>query len=180
MDKPSPWRILASKIVYHNGWIKVREDKVVTPSGAEGVYGVIESDNSVCIVVLNDADEIFITNNYRYPAQAWKWELPGGGGDNQDALQAAQRELEEETGIIANNWTQLGATTVCNGLMTETMATFLARDITFTGNKELGDESIAEGKFISLEELNRMILNGEFNDGQSITALHLLHLFLSK
>lgn len=180
MNKPSPWKTLASKIVYSNAWMKVREDQVITPSGSKGVYGIVESNDSVCIVVLNAQYEIFITKNYRYPAKAWKWELPGGGSDNQDGLQASKRELEEETGIIADNWTKLGVTTVCNGLMTETMTSYLARDISFSGNKELGDESITDGKFISIEELNGMILNGEFDDGQSIAALHLLDLFLNK
>ena len=81
--------------------MKVREDNVITPTGSRGIYGVVESNDSVIIVILNTKEQVYITKNYRYPARAWKWELPGGGGDNEDLLAASKRELEEETGMKA-------------------------------------------------------------------------------
>ena len=178
MNEPNPWKLLSTKIVYKNKWMKVREDNVITPQGTNGIYGVMESNDSVIIVVLNDKKEIYITRNFRYPAQAWKWELPGGGGDNENLLEASKRELEEETGIIAKKWTKLGFTNVSNGLMTEKMATYLAQDLSFDGHKEISDEVVTDAKFVSLEEIDRMIGNGELDDGQSITALYLLNHWL--
>ena len=171
----NPWKLISSKIVYQNKWMKVREDTVITPQGENSIYGVMESADSVAIVAMNDENEIYITKNYRYPAQAWKWELPGGSGDNEDPLEASKRELEEETGIIARIWTKLGFTTVSNGLLTEKMTTYLAQDLSFNGHKEISNEQIKDAKFISLVEIDKMIGSGELDDGQSITSLYLLN-----
>lgn len=117
--------------------MSVREDEVITPTGKPGIYGVIESNDSVMITVLNDKNELYLVRTFRYPDQSWNWELPGGGGDKQDPLTASKRELEEETGITASTWEKLGETLVCNGFMTERMTTYLAHDISFGGIRKL-------------------------------------------
>ena len=58
--------------------------------------------------------------------------------------------------------------------MTERMATYLARDLTFDGQKETSDELVIDAKFVSLKVIDKMIASGELDDGQSITALYLL------
>ena len=178
MDEPNPWKVISSKTVYSNPWISVREDKVIKPSGADGIYGVIESNDSVMIVALNDQNEVYIIRNFRYPAGTWNWELPGGGGDKQAMLEASKRELAEETGIIAAQWDNLGTTWVCNGLMTEKMTTYLASKLKFQEKHKEPDEPVVDSKFVSLDEIDKMVKAGEINDGQSITSLYLLKQWL--
>lgn len=180
MDEPSPWKKLSEKVVYQNRWIKVREDQVVTPSGSDGIYSVIESNDSVVVIAMNDNNEIYIIKNFRYPHNAWMWILPGGGGDQQHALEASKRELEEETGIVAKQWHKLGTISVCDGLMTEKQTVYLARKLAYKQKHKDADEPIADSKFVSLEALDRMIATGEFVDGQAISALYLLKLRLAK
>lgn len=75
MNDEHPYKTIDSKIVYENPWIRVREDKIIRPDGKEGIYGVMESNDSVMAVVLNDKKEIYLINAYSYPDQAWNWEL---------------------------------------------------------------------------------------------------------
>ncbi len=158
--------------------MRVREDKVVTPTGAEGIYGVMESNDSVMIAAANNQDELYLVRTFRYTTSTWNWELPGGGGDTEGPIPACKRELEEETGIRAKTWEKLGTTQVCNGLMTEKMTTYLARDLAFTGKTEASDEQIAAARFFSRVEIDTMINNGDINDGQSMTGIFLYQRWL--
>lgn len=178
MRSDNPWKVLSTKIVYENPWIRIREDAVVTPTGSDGIYAVMESNDSVIITVLNDNDELYLVRAFSYPAKSWSWELPGGGGDKQDPVEASKRELVEETGVVAKTWQKLGTTRVCDGLMTERMTTYLAKDISFTGTKEVADEQISNAGFFSMEEVDSMVERGDINDGQSITGIHLVQKWL--
>lgn len=180
MRSDNPWKVISSKITYKNPWMRIREDKVITPLGKEGIYGVMESSDSVMITVLNDNNELYLIRTFSYPAGSWNWELPGGNTDGQDPIEASKRELEEETGILANTWQELAKTRVCNGFMTERMITFLAKDLSFTGEKEISSEQIDIAKFFSMEEVDAMIGRGEINDGQSITGIHLAQKWLQR
>lgn len=180
MTNDNPWKLLSSRIVYENSWMEIQEDKVITPTGKEGIYGFLRSNDSVMIAVLNDDNELYLVRTFSYPSASWNWELPGGNTDGENVANASKRELEEETGIVAKTWRKLGNTRVCNGFMTERMATYLATDISFSGSKESADEQVVDAKFVPMAEVDAMIERGEINDGQSITAIHLAQKWLAK
>lgn len=181
MSDIHPYKTIDSKTVYKNPWIRIREDKIIRPDGSEGIYGFMESNDSVMAVVLNAKNEIYLIYTYSYPSQSWSWEMPGGGGDGEDPIVGAKRELMEETGIIAEEWTLLGKTRVCDGLMTERQTTYLARNLTMTDKKGEEDRAIvSHGKFCSLEEIHAMIQEGKIDDGQSFAGLYLAEQWLAR
>lgn len=179
MAADTPIRPTSSKVVYQNPWITIHENQTVDTENKQGIYAYMESRDSVAIIALNDKKEIYLQKAYRYPSKTWGWEIPGGGGDDEDVLVASKRELEEETGILAKSWQILGSTIVCNGLMTEKQTTCVAYNLSFDGLKEANaSEVFNEHKFVSFKEATGMIAHGEINDNQTITGIYLAEKWL--
>jgi ADP-ribose pyrophosphatase YjhB (NUDIX family) len=181
MDQQQPIRATSSKTAYQNPWMKVREDTVTKADGTEGIYGVIETKDSVIIAAVNKKNEIYCINSFSYPTGVWGWWLPGGGGEGESPEVAGARELVEESGITATSWNVLGTVRVCNGLMTEKMSVLLARDLT-QGEKPGADDDIMikGGQFMGIDTIKDMIQSGDIDDGQTIAALYLVQNWLGK
>jgi 8-oxo-dGTP pyrophosphatase MutT (NUDIX family) len=181
MNDKNPWRTISTKTVYKNQWMRVREDAVIRPDGSDGVYGVMESKDSVVIVALNELNEIYLIRSFKYPVSSWSWGLPGGGGDGEDLLVASKRELAEETGIIAKTWDFVGKLGVSSGLTTEKMSVFIARDLSFSNRPDADDAGlISEGRFMNLSQIDAMIEAGEIDDAQSVTGLYFALRFINR
>jgi 8-oxo-dGTP pyrophosphatase MutT (NUDIX family) len=178
VTETDPIKTISSQVVYQNPWITVREDKTKTPTGNDGLYGYVESKNSVMVAVVDAEQRVYMVRAFRYPTKTWGWELPGGGGDGEEAVEASQRELEEETGIRAKHWEKIGDTLVCNGLLTERQTVCVATDLSFDGHKEDSDETFGDMRFFSLTEIDGLVDSGEINDNQTITGLFFLQRWL--
>lgn len=179
MNDDKPFSVDSTRIAYENPWIKVREDKITRKNDASGIYGYLEVGESVAIVAVNDRAEICLVESYRHPFGGWFWELPGGGGEGDELVEASKKELEEEAGILADTWVTLGRARVCNGLSTEYQTNVLAMDLKYGDFMQHEDETRGR-MFVPLEELDRMISDGRFQDNQSITALYMYKLWLEQ
>ena len=109
MKKRGPWTTLSERIAYETPWISVSHHEVIDPGGKHGVYGVIHFKSlAVGVIPLDEEMNTWIVGQYRYPMEAYSWEMPEGGGDrNAPAVESAKRELREEVGIEAEHWTEI-------------------------------------------------------------------------
>ena len=167
------WQTLASRTVYENRWIRVREDDVIGPDG-EGVYGVVEMRQpAVFIVALDAEDRIALVSLFRYATGRPSLEVPAGGSDGEAALIAAQRELAEETGFAASDWTEIGSMNALNGIADATEHVFLARGLrrVTDASSSQHEEGIDDVHWLPFAEVLALVASGEITDGETIAAL---------
>lgn len=168
----NPWQKISSREVYDNPWISVRHEEVIKPNGKPGIYGVAHFKTKAAAVVPLDNDgNVWLVGQYRYTLNEYSWEIPMGGGDlTGDSLDAAKRELKEETGLIASKWTKLGKLHTSNSVTDEFGNMYLAEDLTMD-EAEPDDTEILQLKKIPLIEAVRMVMDSEITDALSIAAI---------
>jgi 8-oxo-dGTP pyrophosphatase MutT (NUDIX family) len=169
----SNWQRIDTKIAYQNPYITVHEDHVITPDGKPTVYGWVETPPGVFVVAIDHEGKVVLVKQLRYTTGQPSWELPGGSADGQDPLDAAKKELEEEAGFHADKWVSLsGESYVWNGIATQRDSVHIARELhKAQTSKPDTDDVILDTQTFTWVELKEMIKSGEFNDGESITAL---------
>ena len=169
------WVTHGSNTVYSNAWIDVREDRITGPGG-DGIYGVVSMRQpAVFVVALDESDRICLVTLERYTTGT-SIEVPAGGSDGEDPLLAAQRELREETGYAAAEWTLLGKMNALNGIADAPEYVFLARLLSLESSGEAAahsqaEEGIEEITWVPFEDALTMISDGRITDGETIAAI---------
>jgi ADP-ribose pyrophosphatase len=174
----SEFKTLTSKIVYRNRWISVREDIIQRPSGAEGLYGVVEKPDFAVILPVQDG-YVYLVEQYRYPVKQRFWELPQGAWEGQpdaDHEQLARGELQEETGLVAKSMLYMGHQYLAYGLSNQGYHMYFASDFSYAKtNLDAEEEGLISSKF-SLAEFEQMILSGQIKDATTVNVYGLAKL----
>lgn len=187
-------RPTASRVVYANSWLSVREDDIVRADGSSGIYGVVDKPDFALIIPLDGLGaeaQVHLVEQYRYPIGRRCWELPQGGwpppapgagsdpagsGPARNAEALARAELAEETGLTASAMHHLGRLQSAYGFSNQAFDVYLATGLTAGPHaRELEEQDMCQSS-VPRSEFERMILRGEVLDANSVAAWTLLRL----
>ena len=169
-----------SKEVYRGYYLKLIQDRVMLPDGKEAGREYLIHPGAVAIIPMLPDGRILLERQYRYPLHQSFIEIPAGKLDfAEDSLTCAKRELEEETGFIAEEWVFLGKIHPIISHSTEFIDIYLAKDLTFTR------QHLDEGEFLDifgaeLKEIEKLIKEGFITDVKTIIGTYWIKDYLNQ
>jgi len=178
-DHNNPWKILSEREIYQNKWISLTEYDVINPGGGKGIYGKIHFKGiAIGIIPLDDDLNIYLVGQFRFPLNAFSWEIPEGGGDfDVDPVESAKRELIEETGLVASEWTQILTMHLSNSVSDEIAILYLARGLEQRTPMPEETEKLVVKK-VPFDEAYQMVEKGLITDSMSVAGIQRVKLMM--
>ena len=172
IDEGNPWKLTSSEEIYQSPWIKVREDKVITPAGTEGIYSVVEFQNSaVGIVPVDSEGNTWLVGQWRYPLNKYSWEIIEGGCPKGELPEeCARRELKEEAGLTAKTLTPFLEMSLSNSSTDDQVIVYLAQGLEI-GISEPEDTEDLQLVKMPLTQAFDYVMQGRIHDAISVAAL---------
>jgi 8-oxo-dGDP phosphatase len=177
IDVPESWPVVRSTDVYRTDWVMaLRLDELHSP-GDEATFQrlVLEHPGAVIVLAVDDQRQAYCLWQYRHPAQRRLVELPAGllDADGESPEDTARRELREEAGLDADDWTPLGRTWSSPGITAEQMHFFLARGLRTVDDdfERIHEEADMRAAWVPVDDLRTAVLAGHVTDGPLVQAL---------
>ena len=159
-------------VVFDGALLKVRRDRVRLPDGGEATREYIRHPGAVAIVPLFDDGTVLLERQFRYPHRRAFIEVPAGKLDpGEPPLDTAKRELLEETGYAAQEWTRLGTMHTAIAYTDEAIALFLCKKMNKVGDPKLDPGEFVETLIVPFDEALAMVRDGRITDSKSVCSL---------
>jgi ADP-ribose pyrophosphatase len=173
-------KVLSSKEVYRGPVFWITSDRVIEPGSIEVRRDTVRHPGSVVVLAVDDSTpepNILLEVQYRYTVGRKIWELPAGSIDpGETELSGAKRELLEETGFSARSWKRIMKFHASPGILSETMAIFLARGLK-SGKAQPEADEVIDVRFVPLSKAVRMVRSGQICDAKTICGVLWLERF---
>lgn len=171
-----PWTIKSSKTIYENEFLTVNEDSVIKPNDKPGKYTTVEMKTGAATLVIDDENNVYLTEQFRYAIGKNSIEVVAGGvEEDEEPLETAKKEVKEELGIEAEEWTKYGLLNTDTSIVKSPAHLFVARKLKFGKTEQEGSEEINMRK-MSLDEAVEKVLNGEITHAISCYLILKAHI----
>jgi 8-oxo-dGTP pyrophosphatase MutT (NUDIX family) len=169
MDR-DPYKRLDRKVIYQNAWLAVEAYDIVHPNGVPGEHLVVVTPQA-CGVLVEDRGSLIFTRQPRFAARQYVIEIvKGGSRTGESPLDSAKRELREELGVTAHDWTELGTLREIPSIVDPPVVLFLARELEYGSPEQADEESIAPLRLEIAAALDAAV-RGEIDDAVTVAAL---------
>lgn len=171
----SKWKFVDRKVLLDHPRMKIVEDSVILPNDKQIEYirEAPSSSHSVAILAINGNNEILLQREYSYPPDEVMYQLPGGAtNDSEDIIEAANRELSEESGYIGKNCEVIGSFYLNNRRSDRKQYVVLCKDLISQKRPE-DEEEFIKSKWIPIKNINELIKKGEITNIGFLAALRL-------
>ena len=175
-----PWEKVGDRVDYDCGFFKVRVQRSLSPAtGKEHPFYVLDTHDWVNVIALTPDQEVLLVSQFRHGSEEVSREIPGGAVDAKDdsPLEAAKRELLEETGHRAESWAPLGSVRPNPAILNNRCHFFLARGARRVADLSLDEAEELECAAVPLGDIPGLIRRGEISHALVIAAFQLLELF---
>lgn len=164
---------LCGETIYSGKILAVQKDTVTLPDGAKAYREVVRHNGACCVAAMDDDKNLFLVRQFRYALNKELLELPAGKLDvvGESPLEAAKRELFEETGVKAANWVDLGTIYSSPGYCDEIIYLYVATDLIQEDSLHLDEGEFLQVEKYSLDEIFEKILYGTIRDSKTICAI---------
>ena len=172
---------ISSKLIYDGRVVHLYEDEVALPDGKPARREYVKHIGAVCVLALTDDNEVVLERQFRYPFHRDLIEIPAGKLDSadEDPMEAALRELREETGYVPKNIRHIGDFYGSPAILDENIRMFLATDLTREG-QSLDEDEFLEVFTLPLTRVVEKVLSGEIADGKTQVAALKVYTMLQK
>lgn len=173
-------KTIKKEYIFRGKIINLRVDEAIMPDGSTALREVVEHPGGVCVAALTDDRELIFVEQFRYPYSEITLELPAGKLEyGEDPFEAGKRELKEETGAEAAEYSDLGKLYPTPGYCGETIHMYFAEKLSF-GEQQLDEDEFLEVRKIKVEEALKMVMRNEIRDSKTQVGIMKVYNILNK